>query len=238
MLAFRTTIFFIGWIVGTMVFGFAAVPLLLSQRMVWVFNAFWVRFTLLWLHVSVGLRTEVMGAAQTALVGCKHQSAWDTIVLCRHFYNPVFVLKRELYWIPIFGWFLWRSGQIAINRRDGRNAYDQIAKQAPALLAQGRTMIMFPEGTRVRVGDKKPYRTGIARVSTMLNLPVTPAALNAGLFWPKYTLLKRPGKATLKFLPPIPVCGNDATEWMKQVEAAIEEETAALVSEASRPSQP
>lgn len=233
MLILRTTVFFIGWIAATLVLGILGVPvLLLSQRAVWCFNKIWVRFTLGWLRLTCGLRGEVRGVPQGRLIASKHQSAWDTLMMWHTFGNPVFVLKRELYWIPIFGWYLWRSGQIAINRSDGRSAYEQIEKQAPKLLAQGRTIILFPEGTRVKIGDRKHFRSGIARVSAMLQLPVVPAALNAGLFWPKHDLLKRPGTAVLKFLPPLPVCGADPVAWMKDLETVIETESVRLAARA------
>lgn len=231
MAALRTIVFFTVWVVGTLICGTLCMPLLFSQRGVWAFNSAWVMFTLWWLRITCGVRSELRGQPSGQLIACKHQSAWDTIMMMHTFRNPVFVLKRELYWIPIFGWFLWRSGQIAIDRTNSRGAYEQIARQAPKLLAQGRAIIMFPEGTRVRVGDRKPFRSGIARVSVMLNLPVVPAALNAGLFWPKHTVIKTPGTAVLEFLPPLPVCGKDITKWLKGVEEAILGCTEALVRE-------
>jgi len=233
MLVVRTGLFFFGWVLGTLVMGFAGMPLLLSQRCVWKFNWVWAVFTLWWLRVTCNIRSDIHGRPEGRLIACKHQSAWDTVALWCLLGNPVFVLKRELYMVPIFGWFLWRSGQIAINRADGKSAYEQIAKQAPQLLAQGRTIVVFPEGTRVRIGDKKPYRSGIARISSMLQLPVVPAALNAGLFWPKHSLIKRPGLAVLKFLPIVPVCGEEVVEWMRALERSIETESG-ILCEASR----
>ncbi len=235
MQALRTAIFFIGWALGTLAMGALGLPLLLMpQRFTWMFNITWATLTLWWLRVTCGLHSQIVSAPDSQLIACKHQSAWDTIALQRMFGNPVFVLKRELYLVPIFGWFLWKSGQIAIDRRDGRSAYDQIEKQAPKMLAQGRRIIMFPEGTRVRVGDKKPYRSGIGRVSALLNLPVTLAAVNAGLYWPKHSLIKQPGTATLKFLPSVPVCDRDIVKWMAQVETIIEKESAELAASAEK----
>lgn len=235
MLAVRTFFFFAGWIALTLAMGVAGLPvLLLPQRCIWKFNGCWALLTLGWLRLTCGVRGKTIGAPEGHLIACKHQSAWDTMALWRVLGNPVFVLKRELYMIPIFGWYLWRSGQIAIDRKDGRSAYEQIEKQAPKVLAQGRSIVMFPEGTRVKIGEKKPYRGGIARVSAMLKLPVVPAALNAGLYWPKHTLIKRPGLAVLKFLPPVPVCGSDAAAWMKELETRIESESAELAAGAEK----
>jgi 1-acyl-sn-glycerol-3-phosphate acyltransferase len=235
MLVVRTGFFFLGWTLVTLAMGIAALPLLLMpQRWIWSFNGAWAGFTLWWARVTCGIHSRIIGTPQGQLIASKHQSAWDTLMLWRIFKNPVFVLKRELYLVPVFGWYLWKSGQIAINRSDGRSAFEQIERQAPRLLEQGRSMIIFPEGTRVPVGQKKPFRTGIARVSARLGLPVVPVALNAGLYWPKRPLIKRPGTAALKFLAPMPVCDDDMSGWMAQLETAIETESAALAAGAEQ----
>lgn len=229
MTLLRTAVFFIGWIAATLAIGALGLPFLISQRATWWVSDLWAGFTLFWLRITCGVKSELRGTPDGKLIACKHQSAWDTLMIWRTFGNPAFVLKRELYWIPIFGWYLWRTGQIGINRRDGRSAFEQIEKQAQRVLAQGRTIILFPEGTRVRIGTKKPYKSGIARVSALLQLPVVPAALNAGLFWPKHSLLKTPGTAILQFLPALPVCGSDQDGWMQQLEQTIESATHSLV---------
>lgn len=229
----RTVFFFFGWTIITLAMG--ALGLLFMpfpRRAIWWFNTQWAGATLWWLRLTCGLEGRVEGTVQGPLIASKHQSTLDTLVLWCTLRNPVFVLKRELYWIPIFGWYLWRSGQIAINRSDGRTAFEQIAQQAPALLAQGRSMIVFPEGTRVRVGDRKPMRSGVARISALLNLPVTPVALNAGLYWPKHRQTKKRGIARIKFLPPVPACTGDQTEWMARLETLILTESDALAAAA------
>ncbi len=235
MATLRTLLFFAGWISATLVFGILGLPCLLRQRWCWWAANFWVNLTLGWLRLSCGIRSEHQGIPATPLIASKHQSAWDTLMLWRVLGNPVFVLKRELYAIPIFGWYLWRSGQIAINRAKGREAYAQIETQAKPYLAQGRVMVVFPEGTRVPVGTHKPFHSGIARISAMLQLAVTPAAVNAGLFWPKHSLVKHAGTARLAFLPPLPVSPDDRQAWMQQLETSIETKTAELcVAETAR----
>lgn len=231
MLQLRTAAFFLGWTLATLAVGLFAFPALLSQKLAWRVSRAWAGFTLAWLRITCGITSVVEGRPETHLIACNHQSAWDTLMLFRLLGNPAFVLKRELYLIPIFGWFLWRTGQIAIDRSDGRSAYAQIEKQATPILADGRTIIVFPEGTRVRPGAHKQWRSGIARISGMLQLPVTPAALNAGWFWPKHSLVKRPGTAVLKFLPPMPVC-EDQAAWMQQLETTIQKEATALAARA------
>lgn len=233
MTTLRTILFFFGWILITLAMGALGMLCMpLPQRCIWWFNSRWVDASLWWLKLSCGLRGRVEGTVQGQLIACKHQSTLDTLLLWRTFGNPVFVLKRELYWIPIFGWYLWRSGQIAINRSEGRTAFEQLVQQAPRVLAQGRSIIIFPEGTRVRVGTRKPFRSGIARLSARLSMPVTPVALNAGLYWPKYSLLKKPGTARVKFMAPLPVCPADQGEWMQQLEATILQESDALAAAA------
>lgn len=231
----RTTLFFIGWACGTLAMGIGGMAvMLMPQRFVWRYNSAWAGFTLWWLRLTCRIHPQVEGIPASQLIAAKHQSTLDTLLLWRQFGNPVFVLKRELYLIPIFGWFLWRSGQIAIDRSKGRSAFEQIGQQAPKLLAQGRTLILFPEGTRVRVGDHKPYRSGIARISALLGLAVTPVALNHGLYWPKHTLRKRPGAPMMRFLPPLPACSGNTGKWMARLEQLISAESQRLVETAEK----
>lgn len=231
----RTILFYAFWIIGTVAMGaFGLLLMPLPRRFIWRFNAWWARYTVWCLRVTCGVRSTVEGVVQGPVIASKHQSTLDTMVLWYTLKNPVFVLKRELYLVPIFGWFLWRSGQIAINRSKGRTAFEQILAQAPALIAQGRTLVVFPEGTRVRVGDHKPMRTGIARISAALQLPVTPIGLNCGLFWPKHSLLKKPGHARLHFMEPVPACGEDSAVWMQELETRINTRSQQLVDEAKR----
>ncbi len=231
--AFRTVVFFVGWVLLTCVIGFAALPLLVSQRITSSVARSWARLTIGWLRLSCGIRTEQRGVVQGQLIACKHQSALDTLMLWCALNGPAFVLKRELYWIPIFGWYLHRTGQIAIDRSDGRSAMAQIAAQAEPMLAAGRAILIFPEGTRVRPGERRPFRPGIARVSAMLRLPVTPAALNAGYFWPKHSLVKKPGLAVLEFLLPVPVCDDQET-WLPRLETIINDASERLAPRAEQ----
>jgi 1-acyl-sn-glycerol-3-phosphate acyltransferase len=237
MLVLRTVIFFIGWTIFTLIVGVVGIPTMLHHKWCQKLSSGWAGLTLWWIRVACGVRTQYEGTEHVEgakIVASKHQSAWDTMALQWHLPAPVFVLKRELYWVPIFGWYLARCGQIAINRSAGEEAFAQVQRQAPKYIAEGRPVVMFPEGTRVRIGDHKRYRTGVARLSEALQLPVVPAALNAGLFWPKTSLVKKPGTATMKFLPAIQPPGEDRAEWMVQLEQVIEGETHALVEAARK----
>ena len=118
--------------------------------------------------------------------------------------DPVFVLKRELTWLPFFGWFLVRLKMIAINRSAGSRAMTQMMDQAAAAAREGRQIVIYPEGTRRRVGDPPQYKQGLAHLYERLKLPCHPVAIDTGVFWPKGTLERRQGRAVIEFLEPIP----------------------------------
>lgn len=229
----RTIIFMIGWTMLTVIFGILFMPALITQRTTRRASVVWVRLTLAWARIACGIRSHVRGRQHLKtgmLVASKHQSAWDTLMLLNLLGEPAFILKRTLYLIPIFGWYLARGGHIAIDRNAGRDAMRNILEQAPKLVAQGRSLVIFPEGTRMQPGHEKPFRPGVARLSRSLGLGVVPVALNAGLFWPKHTLRKSPGDAVLEFLPPMEPCGEHTKEWLDALESAINSKTRELES--------
>lgn len=227
----RSLIFIVGWTLLTLICGVLFLPALATQRTTWFVSGIWAQLTLGWLRVACGIRSHVRGREHLhpgTLIASKHQSTWDTLMLWNVLGNPAFVLKRGLYFIPIFGWYLARGGHIGIDRRSGRNALRTILDAAPMLMAQGRTLVIFPEGTRMHVGQEKPFHRGVARISQALQLPVTPVALNAAMFWPKYTvtLRKNPGDAVLEFLPPVPPAQGE--EWLPRLQQLINERTRVL----------
>lgn len=227
----RSFIFILGWIVITLVCGVLFLPALISQRATWFVSGIWAHITLAWLRIACGIRSHVRGREHLrpgTLIASKHQSTWDTLMLWNILGNPAFILKRGLYFIPIFGWYLARGGHIGIDRRSGRNAMRAILDAAPKLMAQGRGLVIFPEGTRMRTGQEKPFHAGVARISKKLQLPVTPVALNAAKFWPKFTvtLCKTPGDAVLEFLPSMPPAQDDG--WLQQLQQTINSKTVEL----------
>ena len=137
------------------------------------------------------------------IIASKHQSAWDTIVYFVLFDDPAYVLKRELLAIPIIGWYLRRTGMIAIDRKGGAGALRRMVAEARAAADAKRPIVIFPEGTRTAPGAKRAYHPGVAALYGKLGLPVVPVALNSGLFWPRRGFVKRPGRIVLEFLPPI-----------------------------------
>lgn len=233
----RSAIFILGWTALTIVCGVLFLPALVSQRATWFVSGIWAHITLAWLRISCGIRSHARGIEHLkagTLVASKHQSTWDTLMLWNVLGNPAFILKRGLYFIPIFGWYLARGGHIGIDRKSGRNAMRTILEAAPKLMEQGRGLVIFPEGTRMRPGQQKPFHLGVARISHRLQLPVIPVALNAGYFWPKYThsLLKSPGDAVLEFLPPVAPCGEDQQAWVDALQGIINGRSAALAAAA------
>lgn len=235
MLRLRSALFLGGWAMLTLGFGLLCLPTLLSRRAVWAVARVWVALTLAWLRLACGVRSEVRGRAhlpaQGILVAAKHQSTWDTLMLWRELRNPAFVLKRELYRIPVFGWYLRRAGQIAIDRRSGRSAMRTILDAAAQVVAEGRALVIFPEGTRLRAGEEKPFHPGVARLSHGLQLPVIPAALNAANHWPRHDWLKHPGTAVLEFLSPMPPFEEPMLPWLAHLQQAVNVRTAQLEKE-------
>jgi len=144
------------------------------------------------------------------------------------FADIAIVLKRELLFIPIVGWAMARAGNIAVARGDGASALRGLVKHAKAAIAEGRSVVIFPEGTRVAPGDRRPYQVGTAALYRQLGVPVVPMALNSGLFWGRRKWIKRPGTITLEVLPPI-VPGLRREPFMETLRDRIETATERLV---------
>ncbi|MDF7675835.1 lysophospholipid acyltransferase family protein [Neisseriaceae bacterium ESL0693] len=158
---------------------------------------FWA-LTLLWMleHI-IGLKYRVTGRenipAEPVIVCCKHQSGWETLALFRLFPSLVYVAKRELFLIPIFGWALKWVGTIGIDRSNPKAATQQIIEQGQKCQSKGLSIVIFPEGTRVKPGFRGHYKKGAARMAQLLQMNLVPVALNSGEFWPKNSFLKYPG---------------------------------------------
>jgi 1-acyl-sn-glycerol-3-phosphate acyltransferase len=169
--------------------------------------------------------------SESCIVACKHQSVWETIVMHLIFKRPAYVFKKELLQIPFYGWFVRIMSAIKIDRKGGSAALRDLIKQTKKYLACNQTVIIFPQGTRVNIGNSTgqyPYQIGIAALYLSCNVKVVPAALNSGVFWPKNTLLKKPGKITLEFLEPINP-GLSKQEFIAHLSEAIEKRSTELV---------
>ena len=173
-----------------------------------------------------GLNYKIEGQenipAETAIIFSKHQSTWETMALQLVFPPQTFVVKRELMWVPFFGWGLAVLKPIAINRGAGRNAIKQIVQQGIERLKAGIWVVIFPEGTRVRPGQRIRYKLGGAILAAESGYPVVPVAHNSGEFWPKKQFLKKPGTITMVIGPPIPTKDRKPEEILADAETWIE----------------
>jgi len=192
----------------------------------WALSVLWL------LRVLCGIRMEVRGAenipASPAIILCKHQSAWETIALQKVFPPQVWVLKRELLWLPFFGWGLAMTSPIAIKRSDGKGAVRQLLKQGKERLEMGFFVVIFPEGTRIPYGQRGKYKIGGALLSASTGVPVVPIAHNAGKLWGRNSFLKRPGVITMSIGAPINPEGLKAEEINRRAEEWIEAEVAKI----------
>jgi 1-acyl-sn-glycerol-3-phosphate acyltransferase len=162
--------------------------------------------------------------AQPCVILSKHQSAWETLAFQTVFPPQVHVLKRELLWIPFFGWGLAMMSPIAINRAKGRAALRQLARLGKERILQGFWVVIFPEGTRVAPGTQRKYQPGGAWLAVQTGAPVVPVAHNAGLYWPKNSFLKHPGTITMRIGPAIPTAGREPSEVIAETERWIEKQ--------------
>lgn len=201
---------------------------LLPKKWGWWVVPTWSRFNLLLLRVVVGLKVEMRGRENIPqgrggyLVASKHQSVWETFALIGSFPDPTYILKRELRWIPIFGWYTAKFNQIPINRGKRAAALSKMMEDARKAIADGRQILIFPEGTRRPVAGEPKYKFGIAHLYKGLNCPVLPVALNAGLYWPRKSWMIYPGTVIVDFLPPIEP-GLDPAEFHGKLVETIEE---------------
>lgn len=236
MTALRSLLFnllFFGW---TGLLCVLALPtLLLPRKFLWCVSRLWARGIVSMLSTIVGLSHEVRGLLPPAKGGVvyafKHQSAWDTILLPLLVRDPMVILKAELLAIPIFGWYMWKSGQIAVDRRGRGAALKKMLSRARAGAEAGRPLVIFPEGTRVAPGQHRPYLPGVAALYSHLHLSVVPVALNSGLFWGRRSFLKRPGHIIVEFLPALPP-GLSRRAFLAELERRTEAACARLMSEA------
>ncbi len=233
MIVLRSLIFFLLQLVITPLYALIAIftfPFhpLIRYRIIsgWALIMLWL------LRVLCGIRMEVRGAGniprEPCVVLCKHQSAWETIALQKVFPPQVWVLKRELLWLPFFGWGLAMTSPIAIKRSEGREAMKQLLKQGKERLQMGFCVVIFPEGTRIPYGQRGKYKIGGALLGASSGAPVVPVAHNAGRLWGRNSFLKHPGVITMSIGAPIDPAGLKAEEINRRVEEWIETEIAQL----------
>ncbi len=207
MKAIRALAFHTGFFLGTALLAIAGLPTLLGPPS-WAqwMGSTWGRFVLMWARLTVGITYRIEGTLPStpAIIACKHQSAFETYLFPTILPNAVFVLKQELLRAPLVGWYLTRSGQIAIDRSAGASAVRKLLAEARNRVQDGHSLIIFPEGTRVAPGANAPLQPGVRALYGTLGLPVVPISLNSGLYWPRNSFLRRPGCVRIVVHPPIP----------------------------------
>lgn len=207
MLILRSLIFTIGQWLFTPIFTVVALLTFPFSRITRnKIISLWARTMLWWLRVTCNITYQLKGAENIPATPCvilaKHQSAWETLAFQLIFPPQVYVMKRELLWIPFFGWGLAMTSPIAINRGAGREALKQLVKLGKQRLACDLWVVVFPEGTRIAPGEQSKFHIGGAWLASGAKATVLPVAHNAGLHWAKNTMLKRPGVITVSIGKP------------------------------------
>jgi len=223
----RAVVFWIWQIVVTLVLGGPVLIVgLFSYDLAYPIATTWIRANVHGLRVICGVDWRVEGRENIpdtpCVVLCKHQSTWETYFLAMLFYPAVYVAKRSLGRIPIFGWSLHVLKFIMIDRKSGRSAIAQMVEQAQDRLERRRWVIIFPEGTRQAIDAVPNYRIGGAIVASRTGYPILPVATNSGEFWPRMGFVKHAGTITVSVLPPIPSEGRDPAALIAETERRIE----------------
>lgn len=212
-------------------FGILWVLIIPRKAMIWVVcryldSVHWIERLILGLDYTVLGRENLPDGAY--ILAAKHQSTWETMKLHLLVDDPAVILKRELSFIPLWGWYAVKAQMIPVHRGGRSKAIASIIEGARKTKAQGRPIAIFPQGTRTAAGTFRPYRIGVAALYEALDLPVVPMALNSGVFWPRRKFIKRPGTITVEFLPPIPP-GLTRDAFLKRLEDELESATDRLV---------
>jgi 1-acyl-sn-glycerol-3-phosphate acyltransferase len=231
----RSLLFNIVFYVNLILFLLLGSPLFFGPRK-WAIRGLqaWGASSVWWLKVICGLHMEVRGREHipqgAALVAGKHQSFWETFAILPLVDDPCMVLKKELTYIPFFGWFIFKFKHISVERTAGPSALRNLIARGKQEVARGRQIVIMPEGTRKGLDDPPDYKPGAAALYAALDVPCVPFGLNAGMFWPRRKFLRLPGTIVIEFLPPIPA-GLKRQAFQQQLEAAVEGSTRALVAE-------
>ncbi len=235
MTLLRSAIFNAAFFGVTALVSILALPALAAPR--WAMRAvarLWARILLFLLRLICGVRFEVLGREHLppgpCIVAAKHQSAFDTIVWLALLPDVAYVLKKELLSIPLYGWHLRKSGMIPVDRAGGGAALRRMLRAAQAALAEGRQVVIFPEGTRTAPGARIPYQPGVVAIAGSGGAPVVPVATDSGRFWGRRAFAKHPGVIRISILPPLPP-GLPRAALLGALEQAIETESARLLAE-------
>jgi 1-acyl-sn-glycerol-3-phosphate acyltransferase len=215
-----------------------AIPtFLMPRRAILGIAKYWALSSIWLLRVICNTKVEYRGVEKIPdgplIVASKHQSMWETFALMPFFDQPLFILKRDLTWIPFFGWYLIKADMIGIDREAGAKSLKDMARRAAAAVRHGRQLIIFPEGTRRPVDAEPQYKSGIGMIYVDCGVTCLPVALNSGLFWPRRTFMRYPGTLVVEFLDPLPP-GLPRKEFNTRIATGIEDATNRLVEAGRR----
>jgi 1-acyl-sn-glycerol-3-phosphate acyltransferase len=238
VLIVRSVVYNILFYLNLLVFVIAAIPTFwMPYRCIVEVAKAWGRTSTWLLRVICGTEIDIRGIEKIPwgplLVASKHQSTWETFALLSLFADPTFILKRELRWLPFFGWYTWKGRMIPVDRGARAQALAGIARDARVELARGRQIVIFPEGTRRPAGAKPNYKYGVVHLYAETGVPCLPIALNSGLYWPRRSIMRYPGTIRVDILDPIPP-GLDKEVFATRLRETIEEATARLIAEGER----
>ena len=227
MIKLRSILFYFGQAISTIPFLFVSLfALLFSAQTRSKMIAGWAKFVIWWLKITCNLSHKTSGLEripdQPCVFACAHQSTWETISTQTFLPPLAWVLKKELLKIPFFGWGLWATGPIAIDRANRKKALDQVIEQGIEKFKEGRYVLIFPEGTRTVYGKKGRYKKGAAQLAIAANVPIVPVAHNAGKFWSTTSPWIKPGVIDCIFGPAISITGKTDQEITHEIQTWIE----------------
>ena len=231
MIFVRSVVYFIAFLLWTLLVAVFSLPTLVTREGALWSTRFWARGVAFLARWLTGIRFEIRGRnhipAEPCIIAAQHQAAFETYMLFLLFDHPVFILKDSLQSIPLIGWYIRRSGLIAINRGAGASAMRRVLRAANSAVARGETLLIFPEGTRTPPGQRQEYKPGIVALYHYCKAPLVPMALNSGYFWGKTRIKKYPGTIVFEFLPSI-APGMDRDTFLNSLRVAIETASAKL----------
>lgn len=238
MITIRSILFNLLFYLNLVILLIASIPtLVMPRRAILGMAKLWGHTTLWLLRVICRIGVDWRGLEKIPpggiLIAAKHQSVWETFALLTLVPDPAYIIKRELTWIPFFGWYTKHGGMIPVDRSAGKPALTGMMVHARAALAEGRQIIIFPEGTRRPAGAEPKYKFGVAQLYVEAGVPCVPVALNSGLFWPRRRFLRFPGTIKVEVLDPIPP-GLDRNTFFARLQEEIETATARLMAEGRR----
>ena len=238
MLLLRSLVFNVLFYLILFAYFIAALPTLLMPRSgIRTVAKWWARTNLWLLRVICAIEVDFRGTHKIPpgplLVSAKHQSLWETFALLLILSDPAYIMKRELMWVPLFGWYTWKAGMIPVDRTKGSKALAEMNACARSELARDRQIIIFPEGTRRAPGAEPRYKYGVVHLYAEMDVHCLPVALNSGLFWPRRSLRRYPGTIIVEVLDPI-APGLAKEQFFERLQHDVETATARLVAEGER----